>query len=455
MDNLRDEWAGGRMFFLLPQYWSQRNYTDEDRYAFRTTVTDAYWRFMYLSMMNLETIIRMNEDPETQGVVQLTGDNASQIAAAMILKCYVFSNLTDQFGDIPFSEAFLGNENRQPKFDKQSDIYPKLLEDLETAVNMIPADGIINFGDIIYNGDMTLWKKFGNSLRLRLAQRMANVDGGTALTSIVNSVGADGFFTSNAESAKFAYVGAGDNGPLYDAWFIENRNDFTLSQPFVNLLKGISDEYNDITNPFEGILDPRLALLATPVDGEIVGMPYGMTDAETQAFAPTCPDFKENPSPVHSQTYAYPFMDYAEVCFILSEYNGWDQTWYEKGIRANMEDWGVASADIDAYLADVPPASMENVLTQKYIAFYVQGEQAWAEWRRNGGYPRMIIHPGMQTSEDAGGAPIYFENLEGTDIPRRMMYPIEEQNINEASYDEAVANMGGDNMDVRVWWDTK
>ncbi|NCC73108.1 MAG: SusD/RagB family nutrient-binding outer membrane lipoprotein, partial [Sphingobacteriia bacterium] len=263
MDNLRDEWAGGRMFFLLPQYWSQINYTDEDRYAFRTTVTDAFWRAMYTSAMNLQNVINLNTNEETKTDALASGANENQIAAATILQMYIFSVLTDAFGDIPYSEAFQANQNRTPKYDPQSEIYPDMITKLINAVNMInlEADGI-RFGDIIYDGDMAKWKKFGASLALRIAQRMEKRDNGAALDNVVNTFGADGFFTSNDENAKFAYVGAGDNGPLYDAWFTEARNDFTLSKAFVLLLKGENDDLNGKTNPFAGIADPRLAIYA-------------------------------------------------------------------------------------------------------------------------------------------------------------------------------------------------
>jgi hypothetical protein len=449
MDNLRDEWAGGRMFFLLPQYWSQINYTDEDRYAFRTTVTDGFWRAMYTSAMNLQNIINLNTNEDTKTDALASGANENQIAAATILQAYIFSVLTDAFGDIPYSEAFLANENRTPKYDAQSEIYPDLINKLKEATNMINlnAQGI-RFGDIMYGGDMLKWKKFGASLALRLAQRMEKRDGGAALADIVSTYGIDGFFTSNDDNAKFVYVGAGDNGPLYDAWFTENRNDFTLSKAFVTLLKGENDDLNGKINPFAGISDPRLPIFAPGYD-DIIGMPYGMPDGETQAFAENCPDFRNNPSVVQAATFGYTYMDYAEVCFILSEVNNWDQTWYEKGVRASMEDWGVASADIDAFIAAMPAASEATVLTQKYLALYIQGEQAWFEYRRTG-QPEMLLKPG----EIANGS-IVFEPLEGGGqaIPRKIPFPVEEYNINRVRVQEAVAAMGGDGLDVRVWWD--
>ena len=456
MDNLRDEWAGGRMLFLLPQYWAQINYTDEDRYAFRTTVTDAWWRFMYTSAMNLETIIKLNTDEATKIDALASGANENQIAAAKILKVYIFSILTDCFGDVPYSEAFLAQNDRQPAYDPQSVIYPDLLAELQEATGMISDGPGILFGDIIYGGDMVKWKKFGNSLSIRIAQRMAGRDGGAALASIIDAVGNGGFLASNDDNAKFTYLGTGDNGPLYDAWFTEARNDFTLAKPFVQILKGENDDLNGKINPFEGLADPRLPIFAG-VGGDILGMPYGMTDAEAKAFAPNCPSFVDNPPSMLDATAGYTFMDYAEVCFILSEYYGWDQTWYENGVRASMEDWGVAAADIDAFVGAMPAASEATVLTQKYVALYLQGEQGWFEYRRSG-YPKMLLIPGEQTHTAADGSPIYFEPLDGngTAIPRRLPFCVEEYNINGDAVAAAVTAMGGvDDLDVRVWWDNQ
>src|SRR5690606_10731319 len=84
------------------------------------------------------------------------------------------------------------------------------------------------------------------------------------------------------------------------------------------------------------------------------------------------------------------YMEYAEVCFILSEVNNWDQDWYEAGVRASMERWGVEAAAIDAYVAALPAASEETVMMQKYIALYMQPMEAWSEYRRTG-YPNTLV----------------------------------------------------------------
>lgn len=451
MDMLRDEWAGGRMLALAPQYWGQRNYTDEDRYAYRSSVTDAFWRAMYLSAMNLDEIIRLNEVDAEKYLTYGNTDN--QIAVAMILKAYIFGILTDIYGPVPYSEAFLGDANRTPKFDDQQSIYTDLLASLESALSMIKlAEPGFSPGDIIFEGDMTQWVKFGNSLRLRLALRMSGVDNGP-LTSLL-AANPD-FIVDVADNAAFHYLTSSPNThQIYEAHFIENRNDFTLAKPFVNLLKGVDDDLNGKVNPFNGIVDPRLAIVAHQVNGEYTGMPYGMADAETKAYSVNCPDFTANPSFYQAADYAAVLMSAAEVNFSLSEANGWDQDYYEAGIRASMLEFGVAPADINSYIATVPAATQETVLTQKYLALYSQHEQGWMEYRRTG-FPTFLVKPGEITHNN-GTDDVLFEVLEGNgvDLPSRMLYPVEEVNINGVQYDAAVELLGGaDVLDTKVWWD--
>ncbi len=184
-------------------------------------------------------------------------------------------------------------------------------------------------------------------------------------------------------------------------------------------------------------------------------MPYGMEDTYTKAFAKHCPDYTVHPSVVHEPDFGYTYMDYAEYCFIMSEVNGWNQAWYEAGIRASMEFWGVATADIDAYIAAVPAANEENVMTQKYLAFYMQPEQAWFEYRRKG-YPLMLLNPGEISHRqlvEGVMTDIMFNQLEGEGIPRRLQYPIEESGVNPTGYEGAIANQGADLLTTRVWWD--
>jgi hypothetical protein len=296
---------------------------------------------------------------------------------------------------------------------------------------------------------------------------MSNVDAGymTYIKQAINAPG--GVFTSNDDNALLRYIGSAPNvdaAPMYDAYYYSNRNDFTLSKGLVDMMKGEDDVLNGKTNPFGGMFDPRLAVWAVPTDGEYEGMPYGITNDLTANARPGTIDVL-NGGVVAAGNLGVPLMDYAEVCFILAEANGWDQTWYETGVEASLERWGdegdeVGSkpADYDDmvadYLAALPAASEETVLTQKYIALFMNGYEGWAEIRRTG-YPLLIVRPGEITYKTSGGTNVVFEPLvdTGDDVPARINYPVLEQSLNAVSYKEAVSRIAADDLKSKVWWD--
>jgi hypothetical protein len=122
---------------------------------------------------------------------------------------------------------------------------------------------------------------------------------------------------------------------------------------------------------------------------QIVGMPYGVTSQISTTQAPSSSFFGAS---VLKPGYTEILMEYSEVLFLLSEANGWSQTYYEQGVRASMEKWNIDSAKINAFVAALPPANKQNVLTQKYVSLFMQPFEAWAEYRRTG-YPNTLLLP--------------------------------------------------------------
>lgn len=447
-----DEWFSGRFGMLYSQYWSQTSYTDESRYKLRDGTNNAYWLYFYAGrdaalsgalngggIMDFIEIIRLNTDEATKEDAAVTsGDNENQIAVARILKAYYIHMLTDAYGDIPYFEAFKGPETPHPRYTPQEEIYTDLLKELTEAQNQIDPDPDYALqGDIIYGGDMSKWKKFANSLRLRIAMRMSKVDPTGSQAEIQAALDA-GVFESNADNAKFQFLSSvPNNHPLNEN--AKEREDFALSKTLVDLMK--VDYNNDPRLPLYGDL-PRNEEV-----GEFVGFPYGLSQDEATALDGVNYSYPGTLDAGLSGVYAADFpvtlMDYAEVLFIQCEHNGYDQTLYEQAITASMEDWGVAQAHITEYIGNVPAASEQTVAEQKYIALYMQGHQAWAEWRRTG-YPQLTIPEGG----------IMAPGLEV--IPRRRTYPTDEQSLNEESYNEAVARLSnGDAFDSRMWWDVE
>lgn len=488
MDNMRNEWWGGRFGWLLDQHLTQNNYTSEDRYAFRENVNDSYWANIYAISSDMAEIIRMNTDPLLKANTAVFGENASQIAVAKVLRAWVISNLTDIYGDVPFNKAWQALTNPSPAYDKQQDIYAALLTDLTDAATALAANesGVaFTSGDMIYGGDATKWKKFANSLKCRIALRMipnrstVTIAGKTPLAHIQDAI-ASGVFTSNSDNARFTYVSVDPNqAPFYRDQYVNNRRDFSVSKQFMDLLKGVNPDAlgangRDNTNPFFGLTDPRLPVFAKKSGGKFTGMPYGATDAQVKLFGRFVAS--EPSLTMRAADFSCIFMDYAEVCFIQSEVNGFDQTWYKTGVQASLDYWAgeytktigdplnaavVAYKDaVTAYVAALPAANAENVATQKYIALFMQAHQGWCEYRRTH-FPKTIVRPNeiTYTYYPKPGDPlvsVVFVPLTeptATDLPRRMTYPQQEQTLNKANYTAAAARIGGDKLSTKVWWE--
>lgn len=469
-DDIFDEWFSGRQGLLWSQYWAQRNYTSEDRFSIRQGTNNTYFRLIYTDMADLQEIIRIASD-ETRRIeiASKYGDPDGQIAVAQILKAYVFQLLVSTYGDIPYEQAFQPLEYPSPAYSPQKVIFLDLFKTLKEAADYLEANpGLTVFtsGDLMYQGDGDKWAKFANSLRLKLAIRLSNVTDQDLLNARQAAIqeASDNVFTSNDDNAGVTYKGETQlsNAPMYNAFYTDGRNDFTCTAQFVDLLKGINDTLNNKLNPFEGIVDPRIAVWVPPsrATGEYRGMPYGLSDKDAGGLWSTSPrvisNFKypataSNPNIVLRADANVCWMDYAEVCFILSELNNWDQSWYEQGVRASMERWGVTEG-VDAFVSSLPAAEEETVLTQKYIALYMNGYEAWAEWRRTG-FPKSIVEVGEMTGPIAAGDPVTFTAIVGTGIPRRLTYPVQEYSINRTSVEAAAAAMGADVFSTKLIWD--
>jgi len=428
-----DEWWNARQGLVYAQYWSQTAYTEESRYEPRVNITNSYWSNFYVNLMDLQNIIEINTNEDTKGAAAASGPNENQIAVARILKVHTFQMLTDIWGDIPYFDALKGLENTAPSYTPQQEIYADLLKELTEAQAMI-VDGNIN-GDIIYGGDMTKWKKFANSLRMRVALRTSKVN--PDFKAEIEAAIAAGAFTSYEDDAYFQFdnISPGYN-PLYEAIVVSGRPpDFAVSEPLINMLVST----NDPRLPFYA--DKAVAFAGT--DTPYRGLPYGLNATEAPAVAGPGSENVSLPSAdivVAPNAKAW-MMTYGEVCFIKSEIMGWDQTEYEKGIEASMLTWGVDPADVATYLATVPPASAKTVGEQKWLGMYMQGNQGWFEWRRTG-YPE-LSGPVAGPLGDVGTRA----------IASRLFYPEREQVTNLVAYEAAVASQGLDQLFTRVWWD--
>ncbi|PKQ64600.1 hypothetical protein BZG01_14575 [Labilibaculum manganireducens] len=471
IDDTHDEWFQGRFTLPTMQYWAQTEYTEEDRYQYRESMRET-WEQLYINVENFRQIIQLNTDEKTAGSMSAYGANVNQIAACRIMIAWSFNLMADTWGDIPYwsystedadFQALLVNDDvLKPVYAAQSKIYPDLLKQLSEAVAMIDVNApVFTTGDPLYNGDAEKWKKFANSLRLRIAVKIESVypAASTHITEAISS----GVFESNDDNAVLVYEGNEANGSSFQIAFA-SRRDFAVSHSFINLLDGTVGSFG---------IDPRISEYAEPNQfGNYVGIPYGVPNATSVAFkweslpASSITGWDPNASGgIGAHSYSdgvQALMSYSEVEFLKSEVNGWSQTEYVKGVEASMEEWGVNATDISTFVGTLPASSEENVLTQKYIALYMQAHTAWAEYRRTG-YPTTLVAAGDSYSvdvvTDAVGTVQTFNYtftplISVTDIPYRMEYPNQESTLNGDNYKVAVSNLtDGNTIKSRLWWD--
>ena len=418
---------------LFIQYWSQTQYPENSLYS--TTYAD-WSRYYAVTLEDLQTIIDYNNDPATKAYVAQFGSNANQLATARILKAYMFSVITDRWGDVPYFDAL--KKDTQVKYDPQQAIYTDLFKELKEAGAQFDSGKAFD-GDIIFSGSAAKWKKFANSLRMVLALRLSKVDPTTGKTEFAAAYNdAAGYIATNADNATLAYTDVNQFRNPDNALF-DGRNDYAVSDVLVNKLSTLND--------------PRLPVYAaptSPTSGKYAGLPYGLNRdlliKFTGANAYSVPSAK-----VLAKTQPSYIISAAQMLLTKAEgaARGWitaDATMaHNDAIKASWEQWGVFdAAKYAAYIASaaVAPTTadmLQKIGNQKWIALYPNGQEAWSEWRRTG-FPALTPTP-------------YAVN-DSKQIPRRYAYPNTEPTLNTAAYTEAAGRMAnGDKTSSRVWWD--
>lgn len=459
---------------LYAQMWSETQYTNTSRYDVEPLDFSEYYRGTQLAtatsnggLYDLQEIIRLNTDEETRDASAAFGSNNNQIAIARILKAWTYHRLTDIWGDIPYSEALQGRGNFAPSYDEQSAIYADLITELDEATAQIEEGAAGVDGDVIYEGNMAKWKLFAQSLKLRIGIRMSEVAPDAAQAAITSAL-SQGVFTSNDDNAVFQNLSDAANDNQYYEHFL-TRTDYAISN--------VMDDYMSAIN------DPRLNIYASPTGGSleafaadnsaelfVEGMPYGLSQDLAGSITNNSISFPG--AAVRSATSPSLIMTYPEVLFIQAEAaaRGWTGgdagALYEQAITASMEFWNAQSAatdyasiygvsgieqsfdvtitaeEIDAYLqqpavAFTPANALQQIAEQKWVALYMQGLEAWSEWRRTG-FPVLSPAPAA---------------IDGRGIPLRRAYDQIEFDLNQVNYEAAIARQGANTMSTALWWD--
>ncbi|MBC3538599.1 SusD/RagB family nutrient-binding outer membrane lipoprotein [Rufibacter sediminis] len=360
-------------------------------------------------------------------------------AVALTLNAWVYSLLTDSFGDVPMTEASRGDEGiLYAAFDTQKSIYTKILADLEmanTKFDTDPAKKMVYGDDVLYHNDVTKWRKFCNSLRLRLLLRVSKreeMNAVTKMAEILNNPAQHPVFTSNADAAILQITGI---PPLISPWgrAVDFRTGRAASSFFIDHLNALNDPRR-----------PKFFTQATSKDGRTQvgykGIPSGYEGSDTQFdYAPSSFNVALVTAPMVAV-----IMPYAEVEFIKAELafkgivTGDAKAAYEKGVKAAIEQWGaVMPADYFANPAAAYNETLERILLQKYIALFFVDYQQWFEYRRTG-------LPVLPTTN------VMMNNRV---VPVRFRYPTSVQTNNPENYRKAVEMMGGDDINTKVWWE--
>lgn len=411
---------------LFVQHWAKIQYTEPDRYDVSNTTFASLWNTGYSTLItDLNTILNFSDQQA----------NSNYKGIALTLRSWTFLLLTDAYGSIPYKEAGL---KVTPAYNTQKEVYTGLLEDLKQAQSLLgTANGTVT-GDLAYKGNITKWKKLVNSLRLRIALRISDKEPALAKQAVIDATtDAAGVISSNSEIFQFVYTSSPQQNPA-SAWF-ETRDDYRISKTLVDKLYELSD--------------PRLPVYAQlPSDasvGKYVGGANGLSNsaANSQGFAKTS---KPGTYFLTSQSPAVIFA-YSEVLFDLSEavargyITGDAEQLYKNAITASFNQFGITDATVIANYLNQPIVKYDatnyakSIGTQKWIAFFGQGLDAFAEWRRLD-YPQLI----------AGPATV----LDGQ-IPSRFFYPGTEQSLNGTSYQASVAVQGKDLLTTKLWFDAK
>ena len=443
-----------------------------------------------------------------------TAEDAEKVninSVLRIYRVYLMSIITDTYGDAPFSEAGLGflEGKFNPKYDKQEDIYNAFFLELEDAINKIDPTKDKVTGDLIYAGDVTKWQQLANSLRLRFAMRISNVNPTKAQTEFENALAANGGVITDASSdalIKYMTIAFSFGQEAYSDYRGNSlsqllfgndpaNNPSYLCSTFFNQLRQSGDPrtFKISRCYYDGLMSATSPDNRVDITQEMIekGIDFSPRDPGSYSWEPwptgydsdICKELAVN-NPSVTVTMAREVepklannflksdnpgvvMTSAEVKFLMAEatVKKWNvgsvsaEDLYKQGVRAAMDfltdNYGCTAttdAEFDAFIqgrgtfGHTDNQKLEAINTQAWILHFTNPAECWANVRRSG-YPKL-------KSPAEYGFGQYLTG--GTEIPVRLCYPVLESSYNKKSYNEAIERMGGtDNWHSLLWWDTE
>lgn len=439
-DLMTDISVNRNIFRYMAQHWTATTYTDEanfnldgrdiNGYAFNEIYADVI-RDMREAAALIEADANLLDDVRS-----------SQLAATELVQIYGMSVLVDVFGDVPYTEAFskeraAGEIEFTPVYDDDAAIYADLIDRTQAAIaNLKGTDNGLGEFDLVYGGDVTAWQKFGNTLLLHLAVRIAEVDASKA-QSVGETAIASGLMESSADNYVLDYTSNPPHtNPIYDYLFIQNRpTDNVASNTLVDKLNELNDPRTKYFFQDEQVVDT--------VNGDMayVGGVYGASNSYAIHSKPG--------AMMIEPTFPGTIMSYTEVEFLLADAaeRGWAgageaEAHYNAAILSSILEWGGTQEEYETYIAQSSVAYAtaegdwkEKIGTQKWIGMYNQGFEAWSTYRF---YDAPTLNAAFNSGQEA---------------PSRYNYPQDEYSLNGENVKAAATAIGGDVLTSKVFWD--
>ena len=453
MGNLRGASFEHGLGSLWVQHYAEIQYAEADVNNPRGSTVEGLWNVLYSGSLQ----------DYTQILNQSVG-SPSILGPTLTMRAFLVEEMTDLWGDMPFTEASKGSANLTPKYDSQQVIYDSLFASLSQAAAITTGTGdVLLAADPVYGQTVGItaaaqaakWVKLANSLHARAAMRLSNVDANKSKAELAKALGdLTKVFQSNADNAFIAYPGGTIANPLCTNWVgcAGTRDDQRISKRFVDTLKVTGDPR---LAKYAAPTDASLAAGATACDSTFRGFPNGISEAgKTSLPKNTCTgksmglaDFSRPSLTIRGQTSPSYIMTYSEVLFIRAEaaqrgfIAGDAKALYEAAITASMQQWGVTAPEIALYLAK--PGVVYNAATglkqiayEKWVSLFNLENEAYAEWRRLD-YPVLVPGPNAKTNT----------------VPTRLPYPAIETSLNGDNLTAASTAQGNVTIGGKVWWD--
>ncbi|MES2005593.1 MAG: SusD/RagB family nutrient-binding outer membrane lipoprotein [Bacteroidota bacterium] len=418
--------------------------------AYKETEMSEHWVWVYRNPLRgvADLIDHAKADP----------NNINYVSIGRILKAYLFHQLTDVYGDIPYSEANKGYTDQlmTPKYDKQQDIYADLFKELDEAIAAFnPGKPTPVNADIVYKGDITKWKKFGYSLMLRLGLRIMKADAANGKKWIDKAI-AGGLMASKADNFVVNYTnqisGTGTTSNGIPHIFISSSyiTTYRLAAPFVDSLKNRNDPRTSIY-----CMRQKLPLTFYQEGDHTPANQRGRSQFDNVTPRDSCSvsnikTFGRYDAPYIHLSYAQVQLQLAE-CAFRGIITGDAKAYYENGVRAAMDELSVYGTDAvitatqqNDYLRLNPydPANaLKQINTQYWIETHYNWYESWANVRRSG-FP-----------DTYAGLDLTLSSNLGAQLPRRLYYPRAEASANPVNFNAAIARQGADLTSTRIWWD--